>query len=84
MLSDLSWCVAGVSALSITYLAAAALGGSQFADLAASLKEGVAAYPALWTTGKFAMALPLCYHLFNGVRHLVCCASVRGSVCVAI
>lgn len=71
---------AGVSALSITYLTAA-MSGSQFADLVSAVKS-VADYPALWTTGKFAMALPLCYHLFNGVRHLVCCESVRGSVSV--
>lgn len=28
-------------------------------------------YPLLWTAGKFILALPICYHMVNGVRHLV-------------
>ena len=59
----------GVSTVSIGYLAVAMKGGT-FADLASAV-EGVQQFPVVWTTGKFVMALPICYHLINGVRHLV-------------
>ena len=61
----------GISTAAITYLAVAMKGGS-FADVV-RMVEGVRNYPVLWTCDKFIMALPVCYHLINGMRHLVSC-----------
>ena len=56
----------GVSAGSIAYL----VSGKPFPEFITAL-QSVAQYPIIWTTGKFLVALPLCYHLVNGIRHLV-------------
>lgn len=56
----------GVSAGSIAYL----VSGKPFPEFITSF-QSVANYPVLWTATKFIVALPLCYHMVNGIRHLV-------------
>lgn len=56
----------GVSAGSIAYL----VSGKSFPEFITGF-QSVAHYPALWTATKFIVALPLCYHMVNGIRHLV-------------
>ena len=56
----------GVSAGSIAYL----VSGKSFPEFITGF-QSVAHYPVLWTATKFIVALPLCYHMVNGIRHLV-------------
>ena len=56
----------GVTAASIAYL----ISGTQFTEFISPL-QSVASQPVLWTSAKFLMALPLSYHMVNGIRHLV-------------
>ncbi|CAI8029911.1 Succinate dehydrogenase cytochrome b560 subunit, mitochondrial [Geodia barretti] len=55
----------GVTAASIAYL----ISGTQFTEFISPL-QSVASQPVLWTSAKFLMALPLSYHMVNGIRHL--------------
>ncbi len=66
---------AGISAAAITYLAS----GTPFPEAVKSLEGFASSHPYLWTDCKFLMALPLTYHLFNGIRHLVSACSPSGA-----
>ena len=65
----------GVTAASIAYL----ISGTQFTEFISPL-QSVASQPVLWTSAKFLMALPLSYHMVNGIRHLVRDLHKRSSV----
>ena len=67
----------GVSAGSIAYL----VSGKPFPEFIKAL-ESLAHYPVLWTAGKFVVALPLCYHMINGIRHLVSSTCTYIRLCI--
>lgn len=57
----------GISAAAITYL----VKDTPLPEAIKGLEGFVSAHPYLWMDCKFMMALPLTYHFFNGIRHLV-------------